>query len=148
MGRQSKEQLKAQRAAFYQANKVRLLAEQKAYQQKNKDKVNAKKIKWAEDNPEKVKEASNKLSNSEGYGVYKAVYPSGVYIGSGQIYRRRTHHLSGSCAIAKSLNEKATSFEVICVCNTKEDSFKEERKTIDMYGLANLLNTKSPQLGD
>ena len=73
--------------------------------------------------------------------MYKATYPSGIYIGSGQIHSRGPQHLTGKTTIAKTLNEKATSFEVICLTNTVEEARIEEQVKVDLYGLENLLNT-------
>jgi hypothetical protein len=93
-------------------------------------------------NKEKIKAYQEEINASEGIGVYKAVYPSGIYIGSGLIYRRKSHHLNGNTRIAKTLNEKAISFEVVSLCDTKEAAGLIEEKCISEYGLDNLLNTK------
>jgi hypothetical protein len=87
------------------------------------------------------KEYSSKLRNSLGVGIYIAEYPSGKYIGSGKLYRRRRDHLTGHTRIGKSLNEKAISFKIVKVCETKEESLIYEQKVIDWYGLHTLLNT-------
>jgi hypothetical protein len=41
------------------------------------------------------KKASNGYRRAEGYGVYKATYPSGIYIGSGALQGRKMEHLNG-----------------------------------------------------
>ena len=97
-----------------------------AYRKANIDKVNAN---------------GRKHSGSQGYSVYMAVYPSGIYIGSGQTVKRRNNHTSGYTTIAKSLKEKATSFEVL-MKGSKEKCIQEESKLIDLIGLDKLLNTK------
>lgn len=108
----------------------------KAYNEANKEA-----IKTCRDANKESRAVYDKiLNNSEGVGVYKATYDSGIYIGSGQLYGRRTKHLNGSSDIAKALKEKATSFEVICLTDTAKDAKVKEQKVIDWYGLPTLLN--------
>ena len=78
---------------------------------------------------------------SEGCGVYLAKFPSGDYIGSGQIVGRRNDHMTGNSGTAKKLNEKAISFEVIFLVEPEHARVLEDR-VIKHYGLDNLLNTK------
>jgi len=114
----------------------------KAYRLKNKDKLDEYNKSWREENNYNKKLYDRELNRSEGIGVYKATYPSGTYIGSGLIFARRGHHLNGSSGVAKTLNEKAVSFEIICLTDTKEESMLRESEIIKQYGLDNLLNTK------
>jgi hypothetical protein len=115
----------------------------KAYRVKNKDKLDNYHKEWRE-GKEGLKSAYDKaLGLSEGIGVYKAVFPSGIYIGYGLIRNRRTHHLLGNSGISKTLNEKAISFEVISLTNTLEEARLKESKEILNYGLENLLNVNN-----
>jgi len=49
--------------------------------------------------------------------VYQAIFPTGVYIGSGQITLRRNQHMAGGSSIALALKEKALSFVVLAGCS-------------------------------
>jgi len=85
------------------------------------------------------KKAMMKANRKEGYCAYIATYKSGTYIGSGLAYLRRGHHLGGTSRIAKSLKEKALSFEVVYKGN-KENCLVVEQEYMDYYGLNNLFN--------
>lgn len=110
----------------------------KAYYKANKE----KKQSYRDTRKDKTQEYNKALNISEGIGVYKVVYLSGVYIGSGQIYNRRVQHLTGNSGIAKTLNEKAVSFEVIAYTHTLDEVRVVEQEYISSYGLDNLLNTR------
>lgn len=133
----AKERKTARDKAYYLKNREALLLKQKIYSENNKESIAARQ-----------KIDRKKRNNSEGIGVYKAVYPSGVYIGSGQIYMRKAQHRNGNSCIGKTLNEKATSFEVICLTNDIKDARVKEQQVIGWYGLANLLNKRNPKLGE
>ena len=92
-------------------------------------------------NKDRYSEIQKKYREKEGFSVYKATYPSGVYIGSGQTVQRRSRHLAGNSDIAKTLSEKALSFEVL-VISTREYCAEVEVLLIDSIGLNNLLNKK------
>lgn len=124
----------------YEANKEKKKADSRAYYTKNKEKRVLSQKLYRDNNRQSLKAYNKKLSESEGIGVYKATYPSGIYIGSGQIYSRKSKHINGSSTIAKTLKEKATSFEVICLTDNVNDARVKEQKIIDWYGLDNLLN--------
>ena len=96
---------------------------------------------WAKTNKDKRTAINRKCANSQGYSVYMAIFPSGLYIGSGLTRSRRNCHSTGKSTIAKSLKEKATSFEVL-MKGSKEKCIQEESKLIDLIGLDKLLNTK------
>ena len=85
----------------------------RAYQQSEKHKAYREKYRKSEEN----KASQQKYINKEGYGVYIAKYPSGVYIGEGRLIPRRANHLTGHSVIAKTLGEKAKSFEVKIIGN-------------------------------
>ena len=108
-----------------------------------KEVLNTQSMTYYKANKEKILETQRKLRVSEGVGVYKVTYPSGIYIGSGLIQHRRQDHLSGNTNIAKTLNEKAISFEVVCLKDTEGEVRAYEQKVIDWYSLAALLNTKN-----
>lgn len=137
---------KAYDKAYRKANKERIQEHKRLQYIANKEKADLKSKKYYVENKERdrvKRAAANKiLYNSEGIGVYKAEFPSGVYIGEGQLYSRRVQHLNGNSVIAKTLNEKAAAFEVLFLTNTKEESMIKESEVIEQYGLDNLLNTK------
>lgn len=97
--------------------------------------------KWQGDNSDKGRAYRLKHINKDGYCVYRATYPSGVYIGSGQAVGRRQDHLNGSSGIAKTLGEKALTFEVFYRAD-KENCRKAEGIFIDLLGLENILNSQ------
>ena len=87
------------------------------------------------------KACSAKHTLRDGYGVYLATFPSGDYIGSGQITRRRNDHMNGNSGIARKLGEKAISFEVLILCD--KDRCLQIEGDIQYYcGLDTLLNKK------
>lgn len=143
----TKEERRVYMKAYNAANKEKLAAKNRAYQDANKEKIAARKRDYYKTNKAKLRSSMKAYSEtyrlSEGIGVYKAVFPSGVYIGSGQIQDRRKCHTTGTSHIAKSLNEKATSFEVVCTAETRELAYKLEEELIKNHGLANLLNKRS-----
>ena len=148
----NKEKIKDQKRSYYEANKEVIAAKWRVYYENNREKIITNAKTYAEANKEKTaadKKASMYiLRNSEGIGVYKAVYPSGVYIGSGQIYKRRRDHLGGHTAIGKKLNEKALSFEVLSLADTKEESLELEQLVINTLGLGTLLNEQNAFKGE
>lgn len=144
----TKEYAKAYNKAYYQKNKEIEKARTKSYREANKSVVNEKQKDFYYKNKEAIAIKSKKQRESEGVGVYKAVYPSGVYIGSGLIYSRKSEHIKGNSSIARKLSEVALSFEVICLCDTQERALEQEQKAISWYGLDNLLNTYNPKLGE
>jgi len=113
----------------------------KRYRDKNKEKIKAYKKVYDENNKDKIDAYNKTIHLSEGLGVYKATYPSGVYVGSGKIYDRKNQHLRGNSGIARTLGEKATSFEILFLTDTKEESIIKESEVIEQVGLENLLNT-------
>ena len=88
---------------------------------------------------DKGRAAHKRYVASEGYCVYVATYPEGIYVGSGQTVMRRKSHLSGNSKISKQLGSKAISFEVLCYV-LEEHKFGAEQYYINQYGLDNLLN--------
>jgi hypothetical protein len=92
--------------------------------------------------PSLHKDRNTRLNNSEGVGVYIAIFRSGIYVGSGQIYKRRITHMSGSSDISKSLKEKATMFIVVTRANNKLIRNRIEQLVIDLIGMVNLLNKR------
>lgn len=67
-----------------------------------------------------------------GLGVYVAKFPSGLYIGQGQLQQRKNDHLAGNGAVARKLGEKATSF-VIWFKGTKQWCEEYEQHVIDWH---------------
>lgn len=142
---------------------IYMKAYNKAYRIKNKERLNEYNKAWRSLNVANkkvydkvyysknysVKYLDNKnRRESEGLGVYKAIYPSGVYIGSGWIYTRRSEHLCGGSHIGRKLNEKALSFEVLSLTDTKEESLELEQLVVDTLGISGLLNTANILKGE
>lgn len=125
------EQLRASKAA----------RDKKRYED-NKEAEIARSKKYYKENREARVVYLKKCREREGFSVYRAIFPSGIYIGSGATASRRKKHLNGHSRIAKTLNEKALSFEVL-VIGTKEYVAETEVKLIDSVGLGNLLNKRS-----
>jgi len=119
-------QCKLCRKHFREANKDRISKSKRVYQRLHKEEHVAR---------------NQKYHRKEGYGVYKAIYPSGIYIGSGEIVGRRNHHLNGSDHRAKLLNERAFKVETVLLCEHKDCVFYEQL-VIDYYGIENLLNSR------
>ena len=95
---------------------------------------------WNDSNRDKLATASIKYKESWGYGVYEVLFPSGRYIGSGQLKSRRNDHVWGRSSIAKSLNEKAIEFNILLVCDKDNCRFYEQQ-VIDMFGIDAILNS-------
>ena len=144
----SKEYAKAYNKAYYEKNKEKEKLRAAAYKEANRSIINTKQREHYHNNKEAIAARKKGINESKGVGVYKAIYPSGIYIGSGQIHSRGPQHLTGNTTIAKTLKEKATSFEVICLTKDIEEARIKEQETVDWYGLSNLLNTKNPKLGE
>ena len=142
----TKEEQRAYNIAYAAKNKDKIAAQRKKYRENNRELIQKQRQEHREANKDTLRDCSKRRSKiyreSEGLGVYVATYPSGVYIGSGWIHDRRKGHTTGNSRIAKTLNEKATSFEVICLTDTKEESMIKESEVIKQHGLGNLLNTK------
>ncbi len=108
----------------------------------NPERVTEKRENWKKHNLDKGIAALKKRRHKEGYCVYSAIYPEGQYVGSGSAVPRRESHLAGNSGIAKSLNSKATEFNIIYVCY--EEYCKDlEQLVINAIGLGNLLNTRN-----
>lgn len=81
---------------------------------------------------------------SLGIGVYKVLFSNDrVYIGSGVFRTRKQQHLGGFSKIARTLGEKALSFEMLISCKESSDALYLEKELIKDLGLENLVNTKA-----
>lgn len=79
---------------------------------------------------------------SKGLGVYLVKYPSGIYVGSGQIAEREKRHLRGLGILGKKLGEKAISFKVVASCETKNECLVYEDLLLSLLSPWDTLNTK------
>lgn len=121
-------QCKECRRAYYDDNIEARKAYDKTYKEKNK---------------EKIAKYNKKYKANDPIGVYLTRFPSGKYVGSGRLERRRRDHLSGHSRIAKALGEKALSFDVLHRCESPKEAKSVEQLVINHYGLENLLNKQN-----
>lgn len=99
-------------------------------------KVNAE---WMKKNKAQHLRNCKKYNRREGYGVYKVIYPEGIYIGSGMLSTRRRNHLSGNSGVGRKLGSRAKAFEILLTC-LEDQCLENEQIIIDSIGLSNLLN--------
>ena len=113
----------------------------KIYHTNNKEECNVTRRAKYKANPEKYKAMYRKHRLKEGYGVYIATFPSGKYVGSGQLTSRRGKHTAGNSTIAKKLKEKSVDFKILLICY-EHNCLMYEDAIIKCYGKENLLNTR------
>lgn len=150
MGKDRKEYMKAYRAAnkektkaYYEENKDKIKARRKVRDFENKNLIKQQKINWRRENLEDVKAQQKALRESKGVGVYKVYFDCGVYIGSGQLYKRECDHMTGNSEISKKLGVKPITFEVVSLHGTRDEAYKAEQELIDEIGLNNILNVRN-----
>lgn len=109
----------------YNSNRAQVIARVQKYYEKNKDRIRERTKEW--------------YNNRKVFGVYKAYYPSGIYIGSGNLTCRINNHLSGNSRIAKTLQERALRVDTLLLCGEQE-CLNNENKYIEESGMNTLLN--------
>jgi len=130
-------------AEHYKKNQEKLKTKQRKYYKENLEKCKEVRKKHYKENTPQCLDIQKSYFLKEGHGTYMAIYPSGIYIGSGQLTSRRNAHINGNASIAKKLNEKAAEFHIMKKCN-KSECLKEEQKLIDGYGIELFLNSVNP----
>jgi len=127
---------------YYTQNKDKIRDRARIYRENNQEQLAAGKRKWASNNRDRCNQATRKHDLKEGHSVYRATFPSGSYIGSGQTTGRRLKHTSGGSRIARKLGEKATNFEILII-GSKDYCTEMEFKLINHIGIDKLLNKKA-----